>query len=597
MENTYRALRVFVLVFIAAALGVPAHGADIVASQTGPSGLVLTPLVKFEFGRLTVNAPDGVSFQQDLRPGATVVFNPSSRPGYQPPDGTYLWEVTLVTPSAVDPRLQAAAKAARESGDAEAEVLHRVALSRVTQAQSGAFTIQRGAMVPSNLVEPGARAASPRSHREAPNPFTRAEWLHDNPSIQPVDQVIPDDLIVQGSACIGLDCVNNESFGFDTIRLKENNTRIKFDDTSTLAGFPANDWQLTANDSASGGSSKFSIEDITGSKVPFTITAGAATNSIFVDSTGRVGLRTSTPVLDVHVNTSNTPAHRLEQNNSGGFTAQTWDVAGNEANFFVRDVTGGSRLPFRIRPGAPTSSIDINASGNVGIGTASPVERLHVVSTDAAVSPLSVSNTVATNYAQVVYRGTGRIWSTSVGNASEVAFGVANKWNVFDATALAVRMAIDTSGNVGVGTASPTARLHTVGTVRFAGLPSCGSGIMTDASGNLACIVSSRDFKNVTGDLEPRVALANVMALRPQVGSYKATPDVTEHWLVAEDTAAVDPALVGLADGKPYTVKTQNVVADLIAVVQQQQRWIEEQRRVIEEQQRRLEALERASAR
>jgi hypothetical protein len=95
--------------------------------------------------------------------------------------------------------------------------------------------------------------------------------------------VIPDELIVQGSACIGLDCVNNESFGFDTIRLKENNTRIKFDDTSVSAGFPANDWQLTANDSATGGSSKFSIEDITGSKVPFTVTAGAPTNSIFVD--------------------------------------------------------------------------------------------------------------------------------------------------------------------------------------------------------------------------------------------------------------------------------------------------------------------------
>src|SRR5213075_177957 len=61
-----------------------------------------------------------------------------------------------------------------------------------------------------------------------------------------------------------------------------------------------------------------------------------------------------------------------EQNNAGGFTAQTWDIAGNEANFFVRDVTGGSRLPFRIRPGAPTSSIDISATGNVGVGTASP---------------------------------------------------------------------------------------------------------------------------------------------------------------------------------------------------------------------------------
>src|SRR5882724_12920864 len=73
------------------------------------------------------------------------------------------------------------------------------------------------------------------------------------------DTVIPDDLIVQGSACVGLDCVDGESFGFDTLRLKENNTRIKFDDTSTSAGFPNHDWQLTANDSASGGANKFSI--------------------------------------------------------------------------------------------------------------------------------------------------------------------------------------------------------------------------------------------------------------------------------------------------------------------------------------------------
>jgi len=78
------------------------------------------------------------------------------------------------------------------------------------------------------------------------------------------------------------------------------------------------------------------------------------------------------------MNTSDTPAIRFEQNSSGGFTAQTWDIGANEANFFVRDTTGGSRLPFRIRPGAPTSSIDISANGNVGIGTASPTSRLTV---------------------------------------------------------------------------------------------------------------------------------------------------------------------------------------------------------------------------
>lgn len=97
-----------------------------------------------------------------------------------------------------------------------------------------------------------------------------------------------------------------------------------------------------------------------------------------MDSTGRIGFRTATPVLDLHIATSNTPGIRLEQNSSGGFTAQTWDIAGNEANFFVRDVTGGSRQPFRIRPGAPTSSIDISADGQVGIGDASPEANLHV---------------------------------------------------------------------------------------------------------------------------------------------------------------------------------------------------------------------------
>jgi len=175
-----------------------------------------------------------------------------------------------------------------------------------------------------------------------------------------------------------MDAVPGESFGFATIILKENNTRIKFDDTSASAGFPANDWQLTANESASGGANYFAIEDLTGLKIPFKVMAGAPTNALFVSSVGKLGINTGTPVLDIHINKSDTPAIRLEQNASGGFTAQTWDVAGNEANFFVRDVTGGSSLPFRIRPGAPTSSIDISTSGNVGIGTASPARKLHV---------------------------------------------------------------------------------------------------------------------------------------------------------------------------------------------------------------------------
>ena len=192
------------------------------------------------------------------------------------------------------------------------------------------------------------------------------------------DFVINDDLIVDGSACIGFDCVNGESFGFDTIRLKENNLRIKFDDTSTASSFPRNDWQLTANDSANGGASKFSIDDISGSRTPFTIEANVRSHSLYVDDGGRIGSRTSTPSTEIHTIDGDTPTLRLQQDGSSGFAPQTWDLAGNETNFFVRDVTNGSTLPFRIRPGAPTSAIFIDVDGDVGLGSASPDAPLDV---------------------------------------------------------------------------------------------------------------------------------------------------------------------------------------------------------------------------
>lgn len=192
------------------------------------------------------------------------------------------------------------------------------------------------------------------------------------------DQVILDDLIVDGSACIGQDCVNGESFGFDTIRIKENNLRIKAQDTSSTASFPSNDWQLTFNDSSNGGANKFSIDDIDGGRTPFTIEASAPSHSLYVDDGGRIGLGTSTPVAEIHIKDGDTPTLRLEQDGTSGFTPQIFDVAANETNFFVRDASNGSTLPFRIRPGAPTSAIDIDGDGNVGIGDTSPDAKLDV---------------------------------------------------------------------------------------------------------------------------------------------------------------------------------------------------------------------------
>jgi hypothetical protein len=196
------------------------------------------------------------------------------------------------------------------------------------------------------------------------------------------DVVHQDDVIIIGSACMGFDCVNGENFGFDTLRLKENNLRIHFQDTSSSGSFPTRDWRISINDTANGGANKFSIEDADVGRTPFTIMADAPSNALFISNSGRLGLGTSTPVADVHAVKGNTPTMRLEQDGSSGFTAQTWDVAGNETNFFIRDATNGSTLPFRIQPGAPTSSLFISNTGKIGLGTSTPDAMLDIESGD-----------------------------------------------------------------------------------------------------------------------------------------------------------------------------------------------------------------------
>jgi len=186
-----------------------------------------------------------------------------------------------------------------------------------------------------------------------------------------------DDVIISFSLCIGNDCVNGESFGFDTLRLKENNLRINFQDTSNSASFPTNDWRIVINDSSNGGGNYFAIEDSNAGRIPFRVEAGAPVNSLYVESDGDVGIKTANPVVDLHIVEGNTPTLRLEQDGSNGFTPQTWDVAGNETNFFIRDATNGSPLPFRIQPSAPQNSIFIESTGDVGFGTASPSARIH----------------------------------------------------------------------------------------------------------------------------------------------------------------------------------------------------------------------------
>jgi len=268
----------------------------------------------FERIEITVAAPDGRTFSFGFSEGEQPRIRVSNLPAI---DGQFTFELTL-TPRRTSERMHPVNRDGR------------IRTPEADLVMSGSFSVENGIPVDGTEVE--------RTDTDvAPGPT-------EGPVAEPEDQVILDDMIVGGSLCVGVDCVNGEAFGFDTIRLKENNLRIFFLDTSNSGSFPTYDWQLIANETANGGLNKFSIEQSNpGPLTPFTIVGGAPDNSFYVNNLGRIGLRTSTPVLDVHLKSGNTPAFRFEQDGTKGFTPRTWDVGGNEVSFFVRDVTANSK--------------------------------------------------------------------------------------------------------------------------------------------------------------------------------------------------------------------------------------------------------------
>jgi len=193
------------------------------------------------------------------------------------------------------------------------------------------------------------------------------------------DQLIADDLIVEGSVCTGFDCVNGEQFNRDTSRFKENNLRLHFQDTSVTSSFPSSDWRIVINDSSNGGANFFAIEDSDFGRRPFTIETGSPANSLFIDDDGRIGFGTSTPMTTLEAVNGNNPTLRLNQDGSQGFTPQSWDIGSNENSLFIRDFTNNSALPFQIQTGAPSNAFIVNSSGNVGLGIEAPTEKLHVM--------------------------------------------------------------------------------------------------------------------------------------------------------------------------------------------------------------------------
>lgn len=357
----------------------------------------------------------------------------------------------------------------------------------------------------------------------------------------PDDVLHYDDVIITGSLCVGFDCVNGEYFGYDTIKLKENNLRIYFQDTS-VGTFPTNDWRIVINDTTSGGASYFAIQDADSSAIPFRIEAGAPSHSLYVEDYGRVGLGTSVPYVELHIVDGDTPTVRLDQDGSSGWTAQAWDLAGNETNFFIRDVTNGSSLCFRIQPDTPSNTMCLKSTGYVGIGTWSPESMLELEGTSEDI--------------QILLDRTDGAEAQITAKSNVVNIGSRSNHQVRFFVNQTTRMT-----------------LHTDDRLTMASGAECtAAGVWQDASS-----IELKENVSALGSSEAMDAFTN---LKPVKFNYKA--DKTEAYVgfIAEEV----PELVATNSRK--TMSAMDVVAVLTKVLQDQQK-------AIHQLNKRIKALEK----
>ena len=403
-------------------------------------------------------------------------------------------------------------------------------------------------------------------------------------------QVFVTDIVVQGSACIGFDCVNGENFGADTIRLKENNLRIHFNDTSNSGSFPTRDWRIVINDSTNGGSNYFGIEDSDAGTYPFRVMAGAGNNALYIDAQGDVGLNTSNPVVELHIADGDTPTVRLEQTGSSGFTPQTWDIAGNETNFFIRDVTNGSELPFKIRPGADDNSLYIDSDGDIGLGTSSPSAALDLENGDleikdgqlriggASAQKASASGieTLLSITSKSGEHSLMQINTTDSNYVSQLHFSHANQ----DKWILSSRSNVDglTSDRIGFFNSNieEVFTLHQNGALNLGQTAprddtkpiSVGNGAYL-STGGVWTNASSRSLKEHISALDLNAAISTLSSLAPVTYNYLNSPEEQYVGFIAEDV----PTLVASNDRK--SLSPMDIVAVLTKVVQEQQKQIE----------------------
>mgnify|MGYP006411064725 CR=1 FL=1 len=212
-------------------------------------------------------------------------------------------------------------------------------------------------------------------------------------------------------------------------------------------------------------------------------TSLGSTTGITMDGSGNVGIGTTSPGSPLHVDSSSdsVPALRVTGGAGGVDMARFVRDEGANAEIKVHANSGEPQITwdrnsagqlwsmgidsttddFQIAEGASIGAGDVRMTfaegGNVGIGTTSPSAELHVNSSGHTYSYISTSSGVSVAKLQLQNTADGTYGTISLDAGGLMHFGTED-------SASTNHLVIDGSGQVGIGTASPSRELEINGT-------------------------------------------------------------------------------------------------------------------------------------